>query len=54
VIVPEMAHVIAVSVKLIAVTLAFETVTARLAGLKVKPLLLGVTVYEPLARPVKL
>jgi hypothetical protein len=51
--VPEMLHVIAVSVKLIAVTLALVTVTVRLAGLKVKPLLLGVTVYEPLANPDK-
>ena len=54
VIVPEMLQVIAVAVKFAAVTLALLTVTGRLAGLSVKPLLVGVTVYEPLAKPVKL
>jgi hypothetical protein len=40
-----------VAVKLIAVTLVPLMVAGRLGGLKVKPLLPGVTVYEPLARP---
>ena len=44
VIVPEMLQVIAVAVKFIAVTLTLLMVTARFTGLKVKPVLLGVTV----------
>ena len=44
VIVPEMLQVIAVAVKFTAVALAPLMVTARLVGLKVKPLLVGVTV----------
>ena len=44
VIVPEMLHVIAVAVKFTAVALAPLMVTARLTGLMVNPLLLGVTV----------
>ena len=56
--VPEMLYVVgetADAVKFTLVTLAAFTVTAELAGLKVNPLLLAViTVYEPLARPVKL
>ena len=44
VIVPEMLQVITVAVKFTAVTLAPEIVTVWLAGLMVKPLLLGVTV----------
>ena len=54
-IVPEIENVcgIAVAVKAGTVTLAPLTVAFWLAGLKVKPLWLGVTVYEPLASPVK-
>ena len=44
VIAPEILQVIAVAVKLAAVTFALLTVTGRLDGLKVKPLLVGVTV----------
>jgi hypothetical protein len=43
-----------VAVKLMAVTLAPLMVSARLAGLKVKPFFDGVTVKAPLANPVKL
>ena len=42
------------AVKFTPVTLAPLTVTGELGGLKVNPLSLTVTVYEPLARPVKL
>jgi hypothetical protein len=56
--VPEMLYVVGdpveAAVKLTAETLAPLTVTGELAGLKLSPLLLGVTAYEPLARPVKL
>jgi hypothetical protein len=52
-IVPKILQLIAVAVKFTAVALAPLIVTARFTGLKVKPVLLGVTVYEPLARPVK-
>ena len=44
VIVPEMLQVSAVAVKFTAVVFAPLKVTARLAGLSVKPALLGVTV----------
>jgi hypothetical protein len=36
------------------VTLAPLTVADELGGLKVSPLLFGVTAYAPLVRPVKL
>lgn len=39
--------------KFTAVTLTPLTVTERFAGVKMKPALLGVTVYVPLARPLK-
>jgi hypothetical protein len=55
--VPEMVYVVggtADAVKFAPVTLAPLTVTSRLDGLNVNPLLAGVTVYEPLAKPVKL
>src|SRR5271157_4943093 len=48
---PVIVQVCAVAVKLAAVTFAPLTVTATLAGLKVKPLKLGVMVYEPFAKP---
>ena len=51
--VPEMVQV-AVDVKFTVETLAPLTVTARLTGMKLNPVLLGVTVYEPLASPGKL
>jgi hypothetical protein len=41
------------AVKFTAETLAPLTLTGELAGLKLNPLLPGVTAYEPLARPVK-
>ena len=44
VIVPEILQVITAAVKFTAVTLALLMVTGWLAGLMVKPLLLGVTV----------
>ena len=60
-IVPEMLYVgcgpvevVVEAVKFTPVTLAPLTVTGELGGLKVNPLSLTVTVYEPLARPVKL
>ena len=43
-IVPDIVQVIAVAVKLTPVMFALLIVTGRLAGLRVKPLLLGVTV----------
>jgi hypothetical protein len=49
---PVIVHVCCVAVKATAVTFAPLTVTARLAGLNVKPVRLGVTVYEPFASPV--
>ena len=54
VIVPEMLQVIAVAVKFTAFALAPLMVTAWLTGLKVKPDLLGVIMYEPLAKPGQL
>jgi hypothetical protein len=51
---PVIVHVCAVAVKVAAVTFAPLTVTAALAGLNVYPLLVGVTVYDPFASPVKL
>jgi hypothetical protein len=42
-----------VAVKLIPVTFTPFTVALRLAGLNVYPVLLGVTAYVPLAKPVK-
>jgi len=48
---PVIVHVCAVAVKLPAVRFAPLTVTAALAGLNVKPLRLGVTVYDPFASP---
>jgi len=50
---PVMVQVCAVAVKLPAVTFAPLTVTVRLAGLNVKPLKLGVIVYDPFASPGK-
>ena len=51
--VPEMLKVgTAVAVKLTAVTFAPLTVTGWLVGLKVKPVFDGVTVYDPLLRPL--
>jgi hypothetical protein len=51
-ILPEMLQVETVAVKLMPVWLAPLIVTGWLAGLKVEPLLLGVTVKVPLANPV--
>ncbi len=54
---PEMLNVFggaADTAKFPSVTLAPLIATCRLDGLKVNPLLLAATVYEPLARPVKL
>jgi hypothetical protein len=55
--VPEMLYVVGdpveAAVKFTAETLAPLTLTGELAGLKLNPLLPGVTAYEPLARPVK-
>jgi hypothetical protein len=48
---PVMVQVCAVAVKLPAVTFAPLTVTATLAGLNVKPVRLGVRVYDPFAKP---
>ena len=48
--VPEMVYV---TVLKFAVALALLTVTAVLAGVKAKPVLLGVAVYEPLVSPLK-
>jgi hypothetical protein len=55
VIVPEMLKVppFAVAVKLIPVTSAPLTVAFWLVGLNVYPARLGVTAYDPLAKPVK-
>jgi hypothetical protein len=53
VIAPEMLHAIAVAVMLAAVTLVPLIVSGKLGGVNVKPLLLGVMVYEPLANPEK-
>jgi hypothetical protein len=54
---PEMLYVLLDPVeaaeKFTPVTLAPFTVTCELDGLKLSPFLLGVTAYEPLARPVK-
>ena len=55
--VPEMLYVVGdpveAAVKFTAETLAPLTLTGKLDGLKLNPLLPGVTAYEPLARPVK-
>jgi hypothetical protein len=51
---PVIVHVCCVAVKAAAVTFAPLTVTATLAGLKVYPLLVGVTVYDPFANPGRL
>jgi hypothetical protein len=48
-----MLHAVAVAVMLAAVTLMPLMVTGKLGGVNVKPLLLGVMVYEPLANPEK-
>src|SRR5271168_2397814 len=48
---PVIVQVCAVAVKLAAVAFAPLTVTATLAGLKLKPLKLGVMVYDPFASP---
>jgi hypothetical protein len=48
-IVPEMLYVTVA--KFTPVTLALLTVALELAGVKAKPLLLGVTVYAPLTKP---
>jgi hypothetical protein len=45
-------HACAVAVKAAAVTFAPLTVTAALVGLNVKPVRLGVAVYDPFANPV--
>ena len=52
---PEIEYVVAlgVPVKFWPVTFAPLMVTVLLVGLNVYPVLLGVTVYVPLARPVK-
>jgi hypothetical protein len=55
-IVPEIENVaggVAVAVKFKFVTLAEAIVVACDPGVNVKPVLLGVTVYAPLASPVK-
>jgi hypothetical protein len=55
VIVPEMLYVAtAVAVKFTPVTLELFTVTDALEGLKISPVLLGVTVYVPFKTPLKL
>jgi hypothetical protein len=46
-------HVCCVAVKFGTVTFAPLTVTAWLAGLNVYPLRLGVSVYDPSTKPVK-
>ena len=54
--VPEIVNVaagVAVAVKFNPATLAEAIVVDRDAGLKVKPVWLGVTVYGPFAKPVK-
>ena len=48
---PVMVQVCAVAVKVAAVTFAPLTVTATLTGLKLKPVKLGVMVYDPFVRP---
>jgi len=49
--VPDILHTaVAVAVKFIPVIFAPFTVTLRFAGVNVKPALVGVTVYVPLAR----
>jgi hypothetical protein len=50
---PVIVQVCAVVVKLPAVTFAPLTITATLAGLNVKPVKLGVMVYDPFASPGK-
>jgi hypothetical protein len=50
---PVIVHVCAVAVKAAAVTFAPLTVTAALTGLNVYPLKLGVSVYDPSTKPVK-
>jgi len=53
--VPEIVQVgAAVAVKVTPVTLAPLTVTGWLVGLNANPVLFGVIVYEPFAKPVKL
>jgi hypothetical protein len=51
---PEILNVCTVDVKFTAVTLLPFRVTFRLAGVKVNPDLLGVTVYVPFPNPPKL
>jgi hypothetical protein len=51
--VPEIVNVCAAVLLKFAVAFAPLTVTAWFAGVNAKPVLVGVTVYEPFARPEK-